>query len=209
MGPTDPTSFRAQGEAPSVPLILASTSRYRQSLLARLHLPFEVRAPRCDEDTFKARATDPRALSELLALEKARSVAREAPHAFVIGSDQVVELDGEILGKPGSVEDAERQLARLGGRTHQLITSLAVLGPRGVRALHTDVTRMHMRALSEREIARYVARDQPLDCAGSYKIECLGIALFERIECADHTAITGLPLLALSALLRGLGFALP
>jgi septum formation protein len=205
---------------PTRSLILASTSSYRRMLLERLGVPFTVRAPDCDEDAFKevlrsgaqGRASTAGAsqeLAERLALEKALSVARHEPDSFVIGSDQVVDLAGEILGKPGSASAAEDQLSRMSGREHQLITALAICGPNGVCEQHTDVTRMRMRRLSGEEIARYVAQDRPLDCAGSYKIECLGIALFERIECADHNAIAGLPLLALSQLLRQLGFAIP
>lgn len=191
------------------PLILASTSAYRRVLLERLGLPFSVRAPHCDEDAFKDGRLGPQELAEVLAFEKAQSIARHEPQSHVIGSDQVVDLDGEILGKPGSVEAAQRQLARLGGREHRLITAVAIVGPGGQVARHTDVTRLRMRALSEQEIARYVAHDGPLDCAGSYKIECLGISLFEHIECADFSAISGLPLLSLAELLRRQGFLVP
>jgi septum formation protein len=205
------------------PLILASTSPYRKALLERLGVPFEVRRPDCDEDAYKAEGMAPLALAERLALEKARSVARLEPQAFVIGSDQVVELrepgleqdpkhgpnGGRILGKPGSVEAACGQLARLSGTSHALITAVAVCCPDGRVLRHTDLTRMTMRKLTADEIQRYVASDQPLDCAGSYKIEARGIALFEQIECADYNAISGLPLLALAGLLREAGFAVP
>lgn len=193
----------------ALPLILASTSPYRRVLLERLGVPFSVRAPSCDEDAFKDGRLAPKELAERLALEKARSVALSEPEGHVIGSDQVVDLEGEILGKPGSVHAAERQLARLSGKEHRLITAVAVVGPDGDVARHTDVTRLRMRSLSEQEIARYVAHDRPLDCAGSYKIECLGIALFEHIACADYSAISGLPLLALAELLRRRGCAVP
>ncbi len=193
----------------SLPLILASTSPYRRVLLERLGLSFSVRAPSCDEDAFKDGQRGPKELAELLALEKAKSVALAEPESLVLGSDQVVDLDGEILGKPGSAPAAERQLARLAGREHRLITALALVGPAGDVARYTDVTRLRMRALSGQEIARYVAHDRPLDCAGSYKIESLGIALFEHIECADYSAISGLPLLALAELLRQRDFAVP
>jgi septum formation protein len=120
----------------------------------------------------------------------------------------VAAIDGEILGKPGTVEAAERQLARLAGRTHVLITAVAVIA--GERVLrHTDVTRLSMRALPPAAIARYVAADDPVDCAGAYKLERRGIALFSRIESDDHTAIVGLPLIALTRMLVELGFAIP
>ena len=116
--------------------------------------------------------------------------------------------DGRILGKPGSVDEAEAQLASLSGRTHELITAMAVAHGGGIIE-HTDVTTLVMRGVSPEEIRRYVAADRPLDCAGSYKLESLGIALFESISSADQTAIVGLPLIALTTILRDLGFAVP
>jgi septum formation protein len=190
-------------------LILASTSSYRRELLSRLALPFRVEAPRCDEEALKQPALAPGALAACLAREKACGVAALDPEAHVLGSDQLVDLDGEILGKPGSLAGAAAQLARLSGRSHRLITAVALACPDGSLHEHLDVTTLHMRALRSDEIARYVAADQPSDCAGSYKIERLGISLFEQIECRDFTAITGLPLLAVAALLRRQGFALP
>jgi septum formation protein len=190
-------------------LTLASTSPYRRELLARLGVPFQVCAPRCDEEALKDPALLPRELAGMLAREKALSVAREFPGHHVLGSDQLVDLDGEVLGKPGSVRASEEQLARLSGRSHRLITALVLVCPGGALRCHVDVTTLRMRALSEQERQRYVRADEPLDCAGSYKIEQRGIALFESIECADFTAITGLPLLALSAFLRAEGFAVP
>lgn len=126
----------------------------------------------------------------------------------MIGSDQLVALAGRVFGKPGNAEGAVDQLAAMAGRSHDLITALAVWHE-GRTILHTDVTTLHMRPLTRAEIARYVAADRPLDCAGAYKIEERGIALFERIDTADHTAITGLPLIALTTILRALGFAIP
>lgn len=190
-------------------LILASTSSYRRELLSRLALPFRVEAPRCDEEALKDRALAPGELAAFLAREKARSVAALAAEAHVLGSDQLVDLDGEILGKPGSPEGAAAQLARLSGRSHRLITAVALACPDGSLHEHLDVTTLRMRALRRDEISRYVAVDQPGDCAGSYKIERLGISLFEQIDCRDFTAITGLPLIAVAALLRREGFALP
>ncbi len=190
-------------------LVLASTSPYRKVLLEQLKLPFEARRPDCDEGAFKQRGLAPRALAELLAAEKARAVSAQDQDAYVLGGDQLVDLDGEVLGKPGSVEAAEAQLQRLSGRTHRLITAIALSCPDGRVLPHTDVTELEMRALSPAEIARYVAHDRPLDCAGSYKIESLGIALFERVQCADFSAIGGLPLIALTSLLRAEGFQVP
>jgi septum formation protein len=190
-------------------LVLASTSVYRRQLLARLGLTFEVAAPSCDEEALKDASLAPAALAAYLAREKARSVAERFPGAHILGSDQVVEIDGEILGKPGSPERAVAQLMKLAGRAHRLITAYALVCPGGALIEHVDVQVLHMRALSQDELARYVSVDKPLDCAGSYKIEALGIALFERIEGADFTAIMGLPLVALTSSLRAEGFVVP
>jgi septum formation protein len=191
------------------PLILASTSRYRKLLLQRLNLPFEVCAPRCDEQALKDPKLEPGALARMLAEAKARSIAEERPEAFVIGSDQVVDVDGELLSKPGTPVKAEAQLARLSGKRHRLSTAVTLLCPGGKAVHHVDCTLLDMRSLNSREISRYVAQDRPLDCAGSYKIECLGISLFERIQGEDFSAISGLPLMALARLLRDEGFAIP
>lgn len=191
-------------------IILASTSPYRRALLDRLGLPFRAVAPTVDEAPYKARGMAPRSLAELLALDKAGSVARGHPHAIVIGSDQVAEVDGRVLDKPGTVEAAVAQLRGLSGRQHRLITSIAVMcAARSVVIPHTDVTTLWMRPLDDDAIRRYLDADHPLDCAGSYKIEARGIALFERIDSADHTAIIGLPLIALTTILRSLGVEIP
>lgn len=190
-------------------LILASTSPYRRALLARLGVPFEACAPACDEEALKDPALAPQALAARLARAKALSVAERAPEAYVLGSDQVAEVDGQILGKPGSVAACEAQLARLSGRVHRLVTAVCLACPGGALREHVDVTTLEVRALTREEIQRYVRADQPLDCAGSYKIEQQGIALFEQVRCADFTAITGLPLMAVSGLLRAEGFAVP
>lgn len=190
------------------PLILASTSRYRRALLERLGLPFEVQSSGVDEDAWKTRGLSPRELAEQLALAKARVVAEQNPSAVVIGGDQVPAIDDSFLDKPETVENAIKQLRRLSGRAHELITAIAVIGPFGVRA-HTDCTRLTMRSLSDEEIHRYVLADSPLDCAGAYRIESRGITLFERIESQDHTSIEGIPLIALTTILRDLNFVLP
>lgn len=187
-------------------LILASTSPYRRQLLQRLGLPFEVVAPGVDESAYAG--LEALRLTETLAEAKTKAVAARFPDAVVIGSDQVAALDRTILGKPGTAAQAEAQLAALAGRTHTLYTSVAIVS--GATILrHTDVTRLTMRALDSEAIARYVAHDQPLDCAGAYKLEQQGIALFERIESADQSAIQGLPLLAVVKMLDQLGLRVP
>ena len=189
-------------------LVLASTSSYRLALLERLGLPFRSKAPICDERAFEAEESDPIRLAGKLAQAKAASLAAEEPGATLIGCDQVLSWNGQIFGKPGTIERAVEQLVSLSGQQHALITALVVLsGPKTFR--HTDVTKLWMRPLSRPAVERYVLADQPLDCAGSYKIESRGITLFERIESNDQTAITGLPLIALISILTELGFQLP
>jgi septum formation protein len=191
-------------------LLLASTSRYRRALLGRLGLPFRCVAPGVDEAAAVAAAgaAGPEAIAGQLARAKAAAVAAREPMALVIGSDQVCALGDEVFGKPGTREGACAQLARLGGREHRLLTAVAVLGP-GVDVGFVDLTRLRMRALGAAEIERYVDADEPFDCAGSYKLEGLGIALFDRVESADWTAVEGLPLLRLAGVLRELGWTVP
>jgi septum formation protein len=186
-------------------LILASTSRYRRALLATLNLPFDCISPGVNERDQALQGLDPYSLATFLADEKANAVFESYPEAAVIGSDQVVSVDGLILGKPGSVDAASEQLRLLAGRGHEIITAVTVRSQSGVMR-HLDVSKLTMRALEAREIAAYVELDAPLDCAGAYKLESHGAALFERVETRDRTAITGLPLLALTEMLRGLGF---
>jgi septum formation protein len=194
--------------APVRRLVLASTSPYRAQLLARLGVPFRAEAPDCDEEAWKRRGLEPRALAEALALAKAESLAARFPGAAILGGDQVAAIDGEALGKPGSAEGAERQLARLSGRTHELFTAVALIaGGRTLR--HTEVARLTMRALSPAQIARYVAADDPADCAGAYKLERLGIALFSSVEVGDWTAIVGVPLIAVTGMLAEIGVEVP
>jgi septum formation protein len=189
-------------------LVLASTSVYRRALLERLGVPFRWRAPRCDEESLKSRETDPRGLAETLALAKAKSLVEAEVNATIIGSDQVVSFQGKIFGKPGSADRAVEQLAAMAGQTHELITAMAVIHDDQVFR-HMDVTSLRMRPLSRAAIERYVSADQPLDCAGAYKLESRGVALFEKIDSADHSAITGLPLLALVRILCELGYEIP
>lgn len=190
------------------PLTLASTSPYRRALLERLGVPFRCVAPGVDEEAFKALNLLPQELADRLALEKARAVAVREPGAVVIGSDQLADCGGQILGKPGDAARAAEQLASLAGREHELITALAVVHPGGVET-HTNIARLRMRELTAQEISRYVEADRPFDCAGSYKLEERGIALFQSIVSDDHTAITGLPLIALTTILRRLGYRVP
>jgi septum formation protein len=189
-------------------LILASTSRYRAELLARLRLPFRSEAPGVDEAATKQALRDPLAIVTSLAAQKAEAVAARFPDAIVIGSDQAASIDGDILDKPGDAPNATAQLRRLQGRPHTLLTAVAIRHPRGHCAF-VDTTTLWMRPLANEVIARYVAADRPFDCAGSYRIEGLGISLFERIDCADQTAIVGLPLLRLCHELTALGLPLP
>ena len=197
-----------------IDLVLASTSPYRKALLARLGLPFEAQPPDVDEEAVKAEGLPAALLVTRLAREKAEAVARSLsalrPDALVIGSDQVAELDGEILGKPGTPAGAQAQLRRLAGREHRLLTAICVVrAGEGRRAEALDVHRLRLRPLSEEQIASYVRAENPVDCAGSYKIEGLGIALFEWIRGDDFTGVIGLPLTHLVALLAEFGAVLP
>jgi septum formation protein len=185
-------------------LILASTSRYRHALLERLGLPFAIAAPGIDEAMLPGEP--PAALAARLARAKAEAVAGVHPQAVVIGSDQVAELDGLVVGKPGSAARAPAQLATSSPRTLVFYTAVALARPDGARLSHTDRTRVRFRALGASAIERYVARDQPLDCAGSFRSEGLGIALLAGIDTRDPTALVGLPLVWLAAALADAGF---
>ena len=188
-------------------LILASTSVYRRDLLARLRLPFETAHPGVDETPLSGEA--PTALVDRLALAKAKAVAAREADAWVIGSDQTAELDGMPLGKPGGREAAMAQLAAMSGRVIAFRTAVAVVHREGRVFAELDTTIVRFRRLSPDEIARYVDAEQPFDCAGSFKSEGFGIALFTAIESQDPTALIGLPLIATAGLLRKAGFALP
>lgn len=203
-------SPRATEERLGNDLVLASTSPYRRELLCRLGVAFRTCAPDVDETAGVGEA--PAALAQRLASMKARAVAHDSPGAVVIGSDQVAHIDGHTLGKPGSATAARAQLAAASARCVQFDTAICVLDTREApwrewQAL--DTTRVMFRALDPDAIARYVEIEQPLDCAGSFKAEGLGITLFERIEGTDPTALIGLPLIALAQLLRAAGFMLP
>ena len=191
-----------------MPLMLASTSRYRRELLERLRLPFDVARPDVDETALAGES--PRELSIRLAEAKARAVAElQADDAWVIGSDQVAEVEGRALGKPGGRAAAIAQLDSMSGRIVRFHTALCLAHADGRTFADIDLTEVHFRALTDAEIERYVDAEQPFDCAGSFKSEGLGIALFERIDNRDPSALVGLPLIATCMLLRKAGFALP
>ncbi len=186
------------------PLILGSSSRYRRELLQRLRLPFTVEAPDLDESALPAEA--PAALAQRLALAKAHAVAARHPGAVVIGSDQVADLDGEPIGKPGTHERAVAQLRRLRGRTVVFQTAVAVVcHATGYVGTALAPVTVRFRALTDAEIEHYLRTEEPYDCAGSAKCETLGIALLDAIDSDDPTALVGLPLIRTCALLRAAG----
>lgn len=185
-------------------LILGSTSRYRHELLTRLRVPFDAVPP--DVDETPAPGENPADLALRLALAKARDVAQRFPQAVVIGSDQVADLHGEPLGKPGTHERAVAQLRRMSGKTVIFQTALAVVCMEtGFEQCEIAPVRVVFRHLGDAEIERYLQAEQPYDCAGSAKSEGLGIALLERIDNDDPTALVGLPLIRTCQLLRAAG----
>ena len=194
--------------APHPRLILASSSRYRAELLSRLRLPFDVIVPAIDETPLTGEAPDRTAIR--LAQKKAEAVAVMAPEALIIGSDQVATLDGEQIGKPGSHENALDQLQKMRGREVIFHTALALCDGRAdaPHRLQLDNVRttVAFRDLPDVELDAYLRLEQPYDCAGSAKNEGLGIAIIERIVSDDPTALTGLPLIALTGMLRRAGF---
>ncbi|MCZ8234600.1 MAG: Maf family nucleotide pyrophosphatase [Inhella sp.] len=190
---------------PAQPLILASTSRYRRELLDRLRVPFEVASPAVDETPNDGEG--PAALAERLALAKAQAVAHQHPLAWVIGSDQVADLAGRPIGKPGHHAAAVTQLRAMRGRAIVFQTAVAVVAPGFAQVARVPVT-VRFRDMSDDEIEHYLRLEQPYDCAGSAKSEGLGISLLEAIESDDPTALIGLPLIATSRLLRAAGYPL-
>ena len=188
-------------------LILGSTSAYRRDLLARLHIPFEVAAPDVDETPLPGEA--PHALAERLALAKARVVAIRFPHAVVIGSDQVADLNGQSLGKPGTHDKAVAQLRQMRGQTVVFQTAVAVVClDTGFEQSSLAAVRTKFRDLTDDEIESYLQLEKPYDCAGSAKSEGLGIALLDGIDSDDPTALIGLPLIRTCQMLRAAGMAL-
>lgn len=186
-------------------LVLASTSRYRRELLSRLHVPFEVLAPDVDETPLPGES--PSATALRLSVLKAQAAAASCPDALIIGSDQVLMLGEAQLGKPGNYTNAFAQLKAMQGRAMVFHTALTLLNSRTGRTQTRDVpTTVHIRRLSDAQIAAYLEKEKPYDCAGSAKSESLGIALMERMDSADPTALIGLPLMALTGMLANEGF---
>lgn len=197
---------RALSTVPKV--VLGSTSRYRAELLRRLLPEFELSSPGTDESSQSGEPADKRA--SRLALNKAIDAAGPRSDALVIGSDQVAELDGIVLDKPGTAARALAQLTASSARSVIFHTALCLLDTRtGKQDTHVDRTTVRFRELSAAEIERYIEREQPLDCAGSFKCEGLGISLFESIDNHDPTALIGLPLIALAQMLRAAGVSIP
>ncbi|ART54488.1 septum formation inhibitor Maf [Acidovorax carolinensis] len=197
-----------QSPNPQRPLVLGSTSRYRHDLLSRLNLPFAVAASEVDETPLAGET--PRALALRLALAKAHAVARQHPEAVVIGSDQVADLGGQPLGKPGTHERAVAQLRQMRGETVIFQTAVAVVcAATGFEQVDLAPVEVHFRSLSDEEIERYLRAEQPYDCAGSAKSEGLGIALLDAIHSDDPTALIGLPLIRTCRMLRAAGLFLP
>jgi septum formation protein len=188
-------------------LVLGSTSRYRRELLTRLQVPFEVDSPEVDETPRPDEP--PRELALRLARAKAHAVAVRHPEAVVIGSDQVADLDGSPLGKPGTHDRATEQLRRMRGRTVVFQTAVAVVcQATGFEDIQLAPVTVRFRDLSDAEIEAYLRREQPYDCAGSAKSEGLGIALLEAIDNDDPTALVGLPLIRTCHMIRAAGVRL-
>ena len=189
-------------------LVLASTSRYRKELLGRLRLSFEVASPDVDETPLAGET--PLALANRLAVAKAHDVAsRQAGNVWALGSDQVADLDGLPLGKPGGRHAAIAQLRAMSGRVVRFHTAICLAHADGRAFAECDLTKVQVRTLDDAEIERYVDAEQPYDCAGSFKSEGLGITLFDAIDNRDPSALVGLPLVATCRLLRQAGFVLP
>jgi septum formation protein len=198
-------------EGPGRTLVLGSTSRYRRELLERLHVPFDVDSPDVDETPLSGET--PRALALRLALAKARAVAQRHPQAVVIGSDQVADLHGESLGKPGTHERAVEQLRRMRGQTVVFQTAIAVVcAATGFEQIELAPVSVRFRSLEDglddNEIEHYLRAEQPYDCAGAAKSEGLGIALLQQIDNDDPTALVGLPLIRTCRMIRAAGVRL-
>jgi septum formation protein len=177
-------------------------------LLGRLGLPYTCYPPGVDEQALPGEA--PQAMVERLAEAKADAVGERFREAVIVGSDQLAVFNGLPVGKPGSHQRAVEQLRAFSGKTVEFLTAVTVLSPAsGLKASHTDCTEVGFRTLGDADIERYLEREQPYDCAGSFKAEALGITLFERISSEDPTALLGLPLIRTAELLRQAGFSLP
>ena len=189
-------------------IILASKSPYRKELLQRLGISFECSPSNVNEALFKDQIKDPIELTRVLALEKAKKVANENQNALIIGSDQVCHIEGKILGKAGDLDTAFKQLSLLSAKVHELITSYTIIDGKNT-VTKTNITKLYMRNLTDNQIKNYLRVDNPIDCAGSYKLELNGISLFSKIETDDHTAIIGLPLICLATELNKLSISIP
>ncbi len=193
---------------PLPPLLLASGSPYRRALLERLELPFSWASPAVDETPLPGET--PAELAGRLARAKALALSDRYADHLIIGSDQAAALDGRMLSKPGTFEAAQAQLRAASGRMVTFYTGLCLYDPRGDRAsTAVEPFTVHFRQLQPDEIDRYLQREQPFDCAGSFKAEGLGITLFERLSGDDPNALTGLPLIRLVSLLRKAGWQIP
>jgi len=192
----------------SPPLVLASSSRYRRELLERLHLPFATIAPAVDERSLASEV--PTALALRLACAKARAISHLHPDALIIGSDQVAAVGATLLDKPGTHERAAGQLRMMSGRKVEFLTAVCLLNAHSAHEQTAIVpVTVHMRELNDAQIERYLRAEQPYDCAGSARIEGLGIALVAALEGPDPTALIGLPLIKLCDMLRAEGIEVP
>ncbi len=183
-------------------LILASSSVYRQRLLLQLKVSFTCISPDIDESSLPNESAD--ALTRRLAITKAARILQDNPGALVIGSDQVADLDGAVLGKPYDPERAIAQLTQCSGKTVRFYTSVALLSS-GMQQVDVVTTWVRFRALTDEQIRAYIKKEEPLDCAGSFKCEGLGVALFESIQSDDPSALIGLPLISLTRMLHAVG----
>jgi septum formation protein len=187
-------------------LILASSSPYRRQLLERLGIPFASISPNIDETPLQGES--PKALTIRLAHEKAKAVSHQHPHAWIVGSDQSADLQGQIIGKPGDHHRAFTQLKEMQGKTVVFHTALCLLGPNFCKTLEVP-TKVQFRSLPDEVLDNYLRIEKPYDCAGSAKSEGMGIILLEKVESDDPSALIGLPLIALCTLLREAGFSIP
>lgn len=181
-------------------LILASTSKYRKQLLSQLHWDFETEGPIVDETIYKDQNLSPKDLAQKLSLLKASDVLSRNENALIIGSDQVCALGNTIFSKPQNYENAFKQIKKMSGKEHELLTAVTIMNNRD-SFTWVNSTKLTMRELEDEDIKRYLKIDTPYDCAGSYKLEAMGIKLFEKIQMTDHTAIIGLPLIEITNVL--------
>ncbi|WP_196138124.1 nucleoside triphosphate pyrophosphatase [Aliikangiella sp. G2MR2-5] len=188
-------------------IILASSSSYRKKLLSRILNDFECVSPAIDETPQTNEA--PSELAMRLSIQKAESIARKYPDAWVIGSDQVALFDGKVLGKPGTLEIAKQQLFSFSDKKVEFITGVSLIHLNSqFQEYHSDITEVHFKKLSTEKVTQYLAIDTPYDCAGSFKVESFGICLFNSVETKDPTALEGLPLIALTNLFENAGIDL-